>query len=304
MTKQNCINLVPDYPSSFDNFYGYSARAYNGSTEKSFNYVVNTSYEFGRYGTITSPAQNDVYEVSFLLKAGSYSLTLIYDKGTSRGIASVYFDDLLLAPIDCYAASTSQVNRTTLYITTLTTGVHTIKIKMLSKNSSSSGYVFNCSGMFLSPIVSVSTTRINCGGANYTDSSSNLWLADKYFNGGDPYDIESFTGAFTVTGTNDQALFKFERSLDPGTFNYTIPIIAGTYTINLLFCENNKTASGQRVGTVVLNGSNLLTNFDIYAQTGGQHKALIKTYTNQSLSSFILTVTNTLINGIELIRTA
>ena len=304
MTKQNCINLVPDYPTDLHHIYGYGARCYNGTQDKTFSYTVNTSYEFARYASISSPAQNDIYEASFLLKAGSYNLTLVYDKGTTRGIASVFLDDSLLGAIDCYNSSTVAVNRTSYTITVANSGAHTLKIKMLSKNASSTGYAFNCSGIFASPIVQVSTVRVNCGGNAYTDSSGNQWLADSYFSGGSAYDIESYIGAFTVTGTNDPTLYKFERSAEPETFTYTIPIASGTYTVNLLFCENNKTASGQRVGTVALNGSNILTSFDVYAQAGGQHKALIKSFTNQSLSSFVLTITNTLINGIELIRAA
>lgn len=304
MTLQNATNNTPDVPTSLSHFYGYGAKAYNGTQDKTFSYTVNTSYEFARYASISSPAQNDIYEVSFLLKAGSYNLTFVYDKGTSRGIASVYFDDALLGTIDAYAGSSAAVNRTSFTLTVPANGTHTIKLKMLGKNASSTGYVFNCSGFFINPIATVSTVRVNCGGARYVDLLGQEWLPDSYFSGGTAWDIEFYTGAYAVTGTNDQTLYKFERSADPGTFSYTIPINSGTYTINLLFSENNKTAAGQRVGTVALNGTNILTNFDIYAQTGGQHKALIKTFTNQSLSSFTLTITNTLINGIELIRTA
>lgn len=307
MTKQNCINLVPlvpDYPTNFDHFYGYAARAYNGTQDKSFSYTVSSTSEFGRYASISSPAQNDIYEISFLLKAGSYSVTLLYDKGTTRGIATVYFDDAIIGTIDAYASSTAAVNRSSFSVSVASSGVHTIKLKMLTKNASSTGYVFNCSGIFINPVVVTSTVRVNCGGNRYVDSLGQEWLPDSYFSGGTAWDIEFYTGAYTVTGTNDQTLYKFERSADPGTFSYTIPINSGTYTINLLFSENNKTAAGQRVGTVALNGTNILTNFDIYAQTGGQHKALVKTFTNQSLSALTLTITNTLINGIELIRTA
>lgn len=303
MTLQNATNNTPDIPANLSHFYGYGARAYNGTQDKTFSYTVNTSYEFARYASISSAAQNDVYELSFILKAGSYNLTFLYDKGTTRGIASIYLDDSLIGSIDCYNGSTVAVNRTSYIITISKSGVHTLKIKMLSKNASSTGYAFNCSGIFAAPIVQVSTVRINCGGNAYTDSLGNQWLADTYFSGGNAYDIESYIGAFTVIGTNDQPLYKFERSIDAGNFSYTIPISSGIYTVNLLFCENNYTA-GQRVGTVALNGSNLLTNFDIYSQAGGQHKALIKTFTNQSLGSFTLTITNTLINGIEIIRTA
>lgn len=303
MTKQNCINLVPEYPGSFDNFYGYGARAYNGFQEKSFTYTINTAYEFGRFASISSPAQNDTYEVNFPLKAGTYTLILIHDRGTSRGIASIYFDDAFLGNVDCYAAATAAVNRTTYTVNVSTPGIHNIKIRILNKNSSSTGFVFNSSGLFLAPVATQTTVRINCGStSNYKDSLGQDWLSDAYFTGGSAWDIEFYIGAFTVANTSDQYLYKFERSLDSGSFNYIIPVASGTYNLRLHFSENNKSGTGQRVGTIALNGSNLLSNFDIFSEAGGGKRALIKNFNSLSLTAFNLTVTNTLINAVELIR--
>lgn len=160
----------------------------------------------------------------------------------------------------------------------------------------------NQTGVNSGDIIVNDEIRINCGGNDYQSSDGKIWEGDKYYSGGDAYDIEYYIGPFTVTGTNDQALYKFERSADPGSFTYSIPISSGNYNLNLHFCENNKTGVGQRVGTVALNGSSILTNFDVFAQTGGQHIALIKSFNNLALSTFALTISNTLINGIELVK--
>lgn len=304
MTKQNVTNNTPELPSNFNNFYGYNARAYNGTTEKSFVYTLSSSYEFGRYASIFSPAQNDTYEVNFLLKEGSYNFVFITDKGSNRGIASVYIDNDFRTEIDCYNASTVSVNRFVLNAYIFTTGYHTLKIKIQNKNPSSTGYVFNCSAIFTSPISNQYTNRINCGGSNYIDSFNNLWLSDTYFTGGNAFDIEANVGAYTVSGTNDQTLYKFERSLDSGSFSYNIPIVSGIYTINLLFSENYHSSVGQRIGTVSLNGINIITNLDIFAEAGGKNKALIKSFTNRVLTSCVLNFTNILVNAIEVKRTA
>lgn len=302
MSLQNSTNNKPDLPVQLDHFYGYGARACNGSTDKSFNYTLSTSYEFGRFASIFSPAQNDTYETSFLLKAGNYNFTFLHDKGTSRGIANVYLNDVLQGTIDCYSASTIQINRTILNINVGYSGTHTLKIRMLSKNASSTGFVFNCSAFFANLTSSQYSIRVNSGGSNYGDSLGNLWLADTYFTGGNAFDIEANVGAYTVSGTVEQTLYKWERSLDSGSFSYNIPIVPGIYTINLLFSENYHSAANQRSGTVALNGTNLLTNFDIFVQAGGKNKALIRTFTNRSLTACNLTFTAILINAIEVIK--
>lgn len=145
--------------------------------------------------------------------------------------------------------------------------------------------------------------RINCGGSTYIDSRGNAWLADTYFSGGGGVDLESVLGSFSVIKTNDQPIYKFERSLDNNSFSYTIPIVSGTYALDLHFCENFYASAGQRIGTVALNGANILGNFDIFAEAGGQRVALIKTFKRQALNTLTLTFTNTLVNGIELFKT-
>jgi hypothetical protein len=301
-TDQKVGAIVFPYPTSLDHWYGYGGRAYNGFQEKSFNYTVNAASEFGRYASISSPAQYDTYEVSFLLKAGTYSFVILYDRGTTRGVASFYFDDALLGSVDCYASATSAVNRVSYTVNVPASATHSFKVRINSKNASSTGYGFNCTAIFASLIASTTEVRINCGGNQYTDSTGKIWEADKFFSGGSAWDIEYYVGPFTVAGTNDQALYKFERSLDSGSFSYSIPITSGTYNLKLHFSENNKTAAGQRIGTIALNGSNLLSNFDVFVEAGGQKRALIKTFSNLSLTAFTLTITNTLVDAIELVR--
>src|SRR5258708_900143 len=48
-----------------------------------------------------------------------------------------------------------------------------------------------------------------------------------------------------------------------------------SYLIRLHESENFWTAAGQRQSNVVANGTQVLTNFDIYAAAGGQYKAVV-----------------------------
>lgn len=300
MTFQNSTNNYP-LPISFTHFYGYGGILYNNNVIKSIDPTFNANYEFSRYARVLNDALGDTYQFECVLAKGSYQFQLIYDTDIYRGIVSFYLNDVLFGVLDCYSASRINVNRASFAVKVSNPGVQTFKVKVTGKNASAASYQFGCSAIIIQQTPNYSIL-VNCGGNNYTDSLGRLWIADNYYSGGNSYDIESYIGTFSVSGTNDPALYKFERSLDVGTFSYSIPVIAGVYDLKLHFCENNKTASGQRVGTVALNGTNILTNFDVFAQAGGQHKALIKIFTNQSLSSFTLTITNTLINGIELIK--
>ena len=154
MTKQNSINLVPEYPTSLNHLYGYGARGYNGLQEKGFTYFVNTSYELCRLAQINNSAQYDVYEIAFLLKAGTYNFTILHDKGINRGVASFYLDDVLIGSLDCYNASTVPNFRTSYTVTVSNSGTHTFKIKINSKNASATGFAFYGTGIFASPVVS------------------------------------------------------------------------------------------------------------------------------------------------------
>ena len=49
--------------------------------------------------------------------------------------------------------------------------------------------------------------------------------------------------------------------------------------MGLYFSENYFAASGQREFNVSINGTAVLTNYDIYAATGAEYKAILKTYT-------------------------
>jgi hypothetical protein len=104
-----------------------------------------------------------------------------------------------------------------------------------------------------------STVRINCGGStyDYTDPTGLVWLRDRFYSqGGTAY-------ASTVGGTNSTWLYQTGRQGVWSDFSYSIPVTSGSYRVTLKFAELYKTAPGQRVFHVDINGSRVLTNFDI-----------------------------------------
>jgi len=115
-----------------------------------------------------------------------------------------------------------------------------------------------------------SNVRINSGGPAYTDPSGQVWSADTGFSGGSAYSVSQ-----TIPGTSAPALYQSGRT---GNFSYAIPVANGLYTVVLKFAEPNFTEPGQRVFNVKLNNNTALTDFDIFAQAGGQNRAVDRSF--------------------------
>jgi len=121
---------------------------------------------------------------------------------------------------------------------------------------------------------------INAGGAATGD-----WVADTYFTGGNAVSWQAAvnTSALTLAGVPvpPQAVLQSERYGQSG-FSYTIPNRTpdSTQSVTLYFSENYSgiTAAGQRVFDVAINGTAVLSGFDVYAQAGGRNKAIARTF--------------------------
>ena len=132
------------------------------------------------------------------------------------------------------------------------------------------------------PVVA-STWRVNAGGPAYTDSKGNVWAADENFTNGTAAVTTS-----TITGTTDQTLYQSQRYGNPVNYSFNVP--AGNYQVTLKFAETYWTAAGSRVFNVLVNGTTVLTNFDIFATAGGQNKALDEVLSNISATGGTITV--------------
>jgi hypothetical protein len=90
------------------------------------------------------------------------------------------------------------------------------------------------------------------------------------FSGGDVYRNNS-----PINNTPDPALYQTERF---GVFSYQFAVPNGSYNVVLKFAEIYWTAVGQRIFNVSINGTQVLTNFDIVAAAGGPLTAIDKTF--------------------------
>jgi pectate lyase len=141
------------------------------------------------------------------------------------------------------------------------------------------------------PAAAVSNAwRISAGGPAYVDSAGNTWAADTQYLGG--YSFPA-TAVVSISGTSDAALYQDERYGDlfnSNNFSYSFPVPSGTYQLTLKFAETDFTGTGQRVFNVAVNGTPVLSNFDLYADAGGGDKADDKVFNNISPSAGQITV--------------
>jgi Malectin domain len=131
------------------------------------------------------------------------------------------------------------------------------------------------------------------------------YVADEDFTGGA---TASVTNAISTTGVTDPAPQSVYQHNRYGNFTYTIPgLTAGaSYTVRLHFAEEYWTTAGSRTFNVLINGTQVLTNFDIFATAGGEYKAVVEQFTATASSTGTITIQfvtvkdNAQINGIEI----
>jgi len=157
-----------------------------------------------------------------------------------------------------------------------------------------------------------SIASINAGGPAVSNSGGgdNPFVADEdYSTGGTTYSV---TNTITIPASiaTTAAPAAVYQSARQGTVTYTIPgLIAGTsYTVRLHFAELYFSAAGDRVFNVAINGTAVLTNFDIYATAKANFTAVVEQFTATANSSgqIVIAFTNgtvdqPMINGVEVL---
>jgi len=157
------------------------------------------------------------------------------------------------------------------------------------------------------PPTSCSSLCINGGGPAVSP-----FVADEDFTGGATIDHANTINTSKVTNPAPAAVYQSARVAATAgagtTFSYTIGGFAAnsSHTVRLHFCETFWTTAGSRVFNVSINGTQVLTNFDIFATAGGQNIANIQQFTENANASgqYVLTFTSdtdkALISGIEI----
>ena len=149
------------------------------------------------------------------------------------------------------------------------------------------------------PAASPTTIQINAGGPAVSP-----FLADEDFTGGSTINHANTIDLSGATNPAPMAVYQTART---GNFTYTVPGFnpGSTQTVRLHFAETFFNTAGSRTFNVSINGTQVLTNFDVFATAGAQNKAVIEQFTMNSNASgqyvvqFTSVVNNSLLSGIE-----
>lgn len=139
-----------------------------------------------------------------------------------------------------------------------------------------------------SPSSGTSIVSINAGGPAESDSgnSDNSFVADEDYTGGGTYSVSN-TVTIPASIAAIAAPAAVYQSARQGTTSYTIPnLTAGTsYTVRLHFAELYFSAAGSREFDLAINGTTVLTNFDIYATAKANYAAAVEQFAATANSS-------------------
>ena len=145
--------------------------------------------------------------------------------------------------------------------------------------------------------------RIDSGSFGpYVDSLGQTWASDQSWSG----DSTALLRGNAIANTADPTLYQSERY--GATFSYTFGVPNDTYNVRLKFAELHWTGTGQRVFNVAINGTTVLSSFDIFSQAGGANIALDKDFKVVVAAaaitiSFTSTTDNAKIDAIEITTT-
>jgi hypothetical protein len=131
------------------------------------------------------------------------------------------------------------------------------------------------------------------------------FVADVDFTGGSMINHANTIDVSGVTGPAPAAVYQTARV---GNFTYTIPGFAAgsSHTVRLHMCETYHTGAGQRTFNVSINGTQVLSAFDIFATAGATNKATVQQFTTTANASgqyviqFTTVLDNSLVSGIEI----
>jgi alpha-glucosidase (family GH31 glycosyl hydrolase) len=122
--------------------------------------------------------------------------------------------------------------------------------------------------------------RINAGARPYLDRGGAMWVEDRAYHAGS-FGINGGNSnmiANAIAGTDDDVLYQSEHLGSAFSAFFDCP--NGTYETTLYDAETRWNAVGQRLFNVSIQGQQVLSNFDIFAASGGSNIAIAVTFTN------------------------
>ena len=126
---------------------------------------------------------------------------------------------------------------------------------------------------------------INAGGYAVENFATEVFSAGGFTNSHNGVVID-------ITGVTDAAPQGVYQTEHWGASDWAIPNLNpdATYTLRLHFAENTFAAPGKRLFNVILNGDQVLTDFDIFATAGAMSKAVVESFTVRPDENGILAI--------------
>ena len=144
-------------------------------------------------------------------------------------------------------------------------------------------------------LVEETVFAVNCGGGAYTSSDGTEYAADTGYSGG-----TATTNTASISGTSDPTLYNSERY---GSCTYSASVPNGDLLVTLHFAENYHTQAGMRSFNVVIEGTGIISNLDVYAEAGGNTAYVTENQVavsdGQINIEFVTVTENALINAIK-----
>lgn len=313
-------------------FAGTSEGVWKRNPEDMKGYTITASASEG--GTISPEGEIDVFETAFvtftITPDAKYRIDDVLVDGNSVGVVSTYtFSDIsqdhtisavfASAPYTITASAghggtispsgTLAVSTDSSHTFTITPSIGCEILDVLVDGESVgavSSYTFssvNSDHTIIASFSSIAVYQINCGG-----NASLFFTADKYYSGGVTYSVANTINTAGVTSPAPQEVYQTERYY--GTMTYTFPDLTSgaSYMVRLHFAENLLGKTGFRIFNVKINGAEVLSNYDIYAEAGTKYKAVVKEFTTTANTSGQIVIEFTSVSfyakigGIEIIE--
>lgn len=255
--------------------YWWTPLLLNGSNPNYYAYALGQYSRFVRPGYVMTGANNNptsgVYVTSF---KGNNNYVIVAVNSNS-GASSINF-----------SMSGATISSMTPYQTNASGGLIQEGAVSVSNNS----FVYSLQGQSITTFVGTGSSNSG-GGAVSIDAggaASGSWVADEDFSGGTALTYSNSVSTSSLSGTiPPSTVLQSQRYGNGSSFTYTLPgfTSGSSHTVTLYFVENYVTGSGQREFNVSLNGSQVLTNYDVYAAAGGQFKAVQRSFTTTANSN-------------------
>ena len=157
----------------------------------------------------------------------------------------------------------------------------------------------------LEPRRLLATLALNAGGGPQGD-----YDADDFFTGGGQFSTSDTIDLSGVVDPAPAAVYQSERTGQGGSdfrYDFTGLLPGESYDLRLHFAEIFWSGPNQRSFDVLINGVQVLNDYDVFVEAGGADRAVIEQFTTTADAQgeirldFLTEVNNAKVSGIELI---